>query len=384
MTERNFKWLSFLVSLVLVGLLTVIWAQMNRYDPEHLQLVNQAAVDTFLKANWESKLPPDTEPTIHIKTGIFIQSLKFFDSSEVNVTGYIWQHYQDGVNDSLKPGPAEVGFVLPEQVNSGSDITPREVYRIRRGDEEVIGWYFEATLRQPFEYSTYPFDHKTVWVRMWPKDFSRNVVLVPDLESYDATGTKDIFGIDATMVMGPWQRTDTFFDYQLGSFDTNFGIENYVGKSKFPELRYNFVICRRFGDAFIVHLLPLLMVVALLFGTLLTITEDPDLSSRFGFSASGVMGSCSALFFVVLLAHMQLRDQFAGSSVVYIEYFYFLMYILLVTGAAYAYLFAAKRARWCLFIHDRDSLALKVGFWPLVLVCMIGISLAVLLRHSDI
>ena len=384
MNDRNLKWLSFLVSLGLVGVLVLMWGKMNHYVPVPTQLVSDAAVNDYLKKTWEPQVANDKlPPTIKIPTGVFIQSLKFNDASEVNVTGYIWQHYRDGVNDKEKPAAGEVGFVFPEQVNSGNDIEPRESYRVRQGDDEVIGWYFEATLKQPFEYKTYPFDHKTVWLRMWPKSFSGNIVLVPDLTAYQATGLHDIFGIDESIVLGTWTRKDTYFDYQLANYDTNFGISDYIGMKGFPELRFNIVICRNFQDAFIVYLLPLLMVVALLYGALLTITDDPDLSQRFGFNASTVIGSCSALFFVVLLAHMQLREQFAGWSAVYIEYFYFLMYVLLVMGAAYAYLFAAKRVHMLRFLYARDNLALKAGYWPFVFLSMIAITTVVMWSHPS-
>ena len=347
-------------------------------------LFRSAVVDDYLKKNWEPRVTPDMGPTIRIKTGLFIQSLRFSGASDVNVSGYVWQHYEDGVNDKLKPAPGEApGFVFPEQVDSGNTVEPREAYRMRNGKDEVIGWYFEAVVRQPFEYFTYPFDHKTVWLRMWPREFSANVVLVPDLDAYNATGIHDVFGIDESIVLGTWQRTDTYFDYHPASYDTNFGIANYVGMKDFPELRYNFVICRRFGDAFIIHLLPLLMVLALLYGALLTISDDPELSERYGFSASGVIGSCSALFFVVLLAHMQLREQFAGMEVVYIEYFYFLLYVLIAAASAYAYLFAARRAKFLSFLYEHDNLAVKVGFWPVVFGSMLAISIVVMLAHPS-
>jgi len=192
-----------------------------------------------------------------------------------------------------------------------------------RGDGEVIGWYFESTLRQPFQYDGYPFDHKTVWVRMWSNHFEKNVVLVPDFEAYQSTGLDDIFGIEEDIVLGTWERENTFFDYHLSSYGTNFGIQDYVGQAGFPELHYNFVIKRKFKNAFIVHLLPLFLVSALLFGALLTVSGNRELAMRHGFSTSGVIGTSSALFFVVLLAHIQLREQFAGTSVVYMEYFYF-------------------------------------------------------------
>lgn len=377
MDERTWWWLSTALSAVLILVLVNFWNRMNQYEVKPTQLVNEKAVDDYLEKHWENR--PDRpsshdEPTIKIKTGIFIQSIQFFNSTEVNLTGYIWQHYKNGVHDDIRPGPSEVGFILPEQVHSGSDIEPCEAYRQSEGDGEVIGWYFEATLRQPFEYFYYPFDHKTVWVRLWPKDFAKNIVLVPDFAAYEYTGKDDVFGIEENIVLGTWERKDTYFDYRPSSYDTNFGIADYIGQEDFPELHYNFVIKRKFENAFILHLLPLFLVAALLFGGLLTVSADPDLASRHGLTTSGVIGACSALFFVVLLAHIQLREQFAGTSIVYMECFYFLMYGLLVVASANTYLFSMRAATWLKIVHYRDNLIPKIAFWPFVLGCMIVIT----------
>ncbi len=380
MKQAAWWWISAAVSAILIFVLISLWVQMNEYEIEPTQLINEQATNAYLDANWENKLVrsgSDTAPTIKIKTGIFIQSLQFFNSTEVNLTGYIWHRYKDGVHDAIKPGPGELGFILPEQVNSGSDIEPREVYRVRNGDEEVVGWYFEATLRQPFDYSHYPFDHKTVWVRMWPTEFSRNIVLVPDFDAYKSTGLSDIFGIEKNIVLGTWKRANTYFDYKLSSYDTDFGIADYIGQAGFPELHYNFVVKRKFENAFIVYLLPLFLVAALLFAALLTVSANEELSSKLGFSVSGFIGACSALFFVVMLAHIQLREQFAGTSIVYIEYFYILMYALLVGATANTYLFSVRAKRCCGIILYNDNIIPKVAYWPVVLGCLIVITLVV-------
>lgn len=381
MKRTNWWWLSTAVSVALIIILINLWAKMNEYEVESTQLVSEQAANDYLKENWENRpVSPASiaEPTIKIKTGIFIQSLQFFNSSEVNLTGYIWQRYKVGQHDAIKPGPSELGFILPEQVNSGSDIEPREVYRFRNGDEEIIGWYFEATLRQPFDYSHYPFDHKTVWVRMWPKEFYRNIVLVPDFDAYKSTGQEDIFGIEKNMVLGTWERENTYFDYKLSTYDTDFGIANYMGQEGFPELHYNFVVKRKFQNAFIVYLLPLFLVAALLFAALLTVSANDELSNRLGFSTSGFIGASSALFFVVMLAHIQLREQFAGTSIVYIEYFYILMYALLVAATANTYLFSIRSARWYKVFLYNDNIIPKVAYWPVVIGCLIMITLVVL------
>jgi len=378
MKQATCWWLSAGISAFLIIVLISMWVEMNNYDIEPTQIVNEQAVNDHLKSNWETRLSKvvfQIEPTIKIKTGVFIQSLQFFNSTDVNLTGYIWQRYKDGEHDDIKPSSSEVGFILPEQVNAGDDIEPREVYRMRDGDEEVIGWYFEATLRQPFDYVDYPFDHKTVWVRMWHKEFSRNIVLVPDFDAYKSTGVDDIFGIEKNIVLGTWVRQNTFFDYKLSSYDTNFGIADYIGQENFSELHYNIVLKRKFENAFIIYLLPLFLVATLLFSALLTVSNNDQLSDRLGFNVSGFIGACSALFFVVMLAHIQLREQFPGSETVYIEYFYILMYGLLVTATANTYLFSINSSgRWLNIIHYQDNLITKVAFWPVVLSCLIIIT----------
>ena len=378
MKHSTWWYLSAAVSSFLIVVLISLWVEMNDYTVEPTQLINKEAVDAYLDT--QVKLNKDnahssTELPIKIKTGIFIQSLKFFNSTEVNLSGYIWQRYNDVEHKDIKLKKGEVGFILPEQVNSGTDISPREVYRVRDGADEIIGWYFEATLRQPFDYKNYPFDHKTVWVRMWPKEFSKNIILEPDFTSYKSTGLDAIFGIEENIVLGTWVRKNTYFDYKLSDYDTNFGIPNYVGQDNFPELHYNFVVKRKFENAFIVYLLPLFLVASLLFAALLTVSQNEKYSSRLGFNTSGFIGACSALFFVVMLAHIQLREQFAGSSIVYIEYFYILMYFLLVAATANTYLFSVRASHWKNIILYEDNLIPKIAYWPFVLASLILITL---------
>lgn len=381
MKENQWWFISALVSIVLMIILAGLWVHMNTYFVEPIKLVDKKTTDAYLEKNWESKLEDygyTDRPTQKVKTGIFIQSLKFFNSSEVDITGYIWQRYQDGIHDAIKPAPSEVGFVLPEQVNTGNSITPQEVYREKANGEEVIGWYFEATIRQPFEYKLYPFDHKTVWVRMWHNLFSENIVLVPDFEAYKSTETDKIFGIEKNIVLGTWIREDTYFDYKHSSYDTNFGIADYIGQMDFPELHYNFVIKRKFQNAFVVYLLPVLLVATLLFAALLTVSREPDLVSKHGFTTSGFIGACSALFFVVMLAHIQLREQFSGSGIVYMEYFYILMYLYLVIAVVSTYAFSMGIAKWLTVIHYRDNLIAKVAYWPVTLATIILITIMVM------
>lgn len=366
--ERSVWLASALASVALMYVLYGLWVTMNHFEGDPTQLPDKAAVLDYFEGE-------NISPTHRIETGIYIQSLNFLGASDVRLSGYIWQHFQDDIHDHLKPSQGEVGFVLPESVDTSGGVI-KEVYRYRHSDNqgEVIGWFFEQTLRQTFDYTTYPFDHKTVWVRFWPQNFEHDIVFIPDFGAYGPTGPKDIFGIDERIVMGTWERQNTYFDYKRSDLSSSLGVPlNQIQESQ-PELHYNIVIKRKFENAFILHMIPLFVVTMLLFGAMMTVTRHQTLIDRHDFSTSSVIGTCSVLFFVVLLAHVQLREGFAGSPVIYMEYFYFLMYFLLLAVSVNTYLFAAEAAQSLWVIHFHDNLIPKALFWPLVLAGMVAIS----------
>lgn len=368
MTVEKKIWIaSGLLSAGLLLVLFALWSAMNLFEDDPTQLEGSAAVDAYFDEI-------GVEPAYKIETGLYVQSLEFQGAMDIRASGYIWQFYRDGVHDDVRPAPGEVGFILPERVNVGDGVI-EEAYRLREADGEVIGWYFEQTLRQSFDYTAYPFDHKTVWIRLWPNSYGRQVVLVLDFDAYPATGRNDIFGIDERIVLGTWERENTFFDYKLSDLNSSLGLERSPMQAGFPELHYNMVVKRKFGNAFIVHMVPLFIVATLLFGALMTVTRSEGLASRHDFSTSTVIETASVLFFVVLLAHVQLRESIAGSELIYMEYFYLLMYFLLMGVAINTYLFVSDMMPSARLIHYRDNLIPKAAFWPLVLAAMIAITI---------
>lgn len=394
--------ISTLISVLFVLLLAVLWWQLTIYDnsaslsdtdcheyckgydlyecdciEQSAQLKDDATVAAYLK---KVSKEDSIAPLIEIPTGLFIQSLKFYNSSEVSLTGYIWQKY-DYSNPKIDTlGADEVGFIFPEQVNSGNDVSPIRTYQEATKNGELVGWYFEVTLRQPFDYSKYPFDHKTVWLRMWPKNFTENIVLTPDLDAYKRSEIEDRFAEEKSIVLGSWEHKDTYFNYKMATYDTNFGyseITNNVRRDitgwnmQFPELHMNFVVKRKFENAFIIYLLPIFLIAALLFGAMLTISNNHKKKEALGFNAFGFIGASSGLFFVLMLAHIQLREEFSGTDIVYLEYFYILMYVLLVLATANAYLFSINYGGGKSFIMTQNNLIPKVLYWPLFIGALV-------------
>ncbi len=90
MKEKNWWLISIFISAVLMIILAGLWFQMNKYFVEPTKLINEETTNKYLLKNWENKLKEagyTNQPTVKVKTGIFIQSLKFFNSSEVDLSG---------------------------------------------------------------------------------------------------------------------------------------------------------------------------------------------------------------------------------------------------------------------------------------------------------
>lgn len=428
---------SLLVSALLVLLIWLDWKKVGRAEPSKDTIVvfNQEELNDFKEQ--QNTRVKDRAAQFHsddnlyeIPTGVFIQSMIFASSSNVNLTGFIWQEYPVDF-------PYERGVSFPEQISSGDttdelqycyaitkDVDPVDLKQNRREvtddcaallngdlssvvDEKVtshlFGWYFDVTLRQSFDYKKYPMDFQTLWLRIWPKEiaYDQNILLVPDFEAYAfmdrehekgrrSEYPKGPFGLDMGLVSGEWMIDTSYFSYREIEYDTNFGFHRGAGRegvskkdkkfagSRYQELHFNIGANRKFESAFIKNLLPLFVVGLLLFSSIMTVTDDKEQSSRFGFSTSGLLGTCSALFFVVMLSHIQVRSMFAGSGLVYIEYFYLVMYLYILLSALNGYLFSLKGLEDFWLLHYGDNIVAKVSFWPVLLFLMLVVGWYVL------
>ena len=61
-----------------------------------------------------------------------------------------------------------------------------------------------------------------------------------------------------------------------GDYDTNFGIDDYAGEKGFPELHFNLVVGRKFTNALVTNLTPLIIVASMLF--FLFFTDPADIA----------------------------------------------------------------------------------------------------------
>ena len=369
-----FYWIfALIISLSAIMLISSRWSASKpeyKHDGITIPVTNPVELDALL-ASGDTKEFKNNRIPKRIPTGFFIQSFSFVNANDVNINGYIWMKFPKGLVQGFKEE-----FIFPEEVSSNATKSEK-IYELEQGDHKLIGWYFDVIVRQSFDYSKYPLDFHSVWLRIWSKEFTydEKIILVPDFESYDKESlANNLFGLDVDIVPSGWKILETFFSYKRIPYDTSFGFEQSSTDQKYTELFFNIGIHRNFVDAFIINLVPLFFVILLLFALVMTVSGEEERKSNFGFNTTNTVGICASFLFVVILLHIQIRQQFAGSELVYIEYFYLIVYLVIIMTAFNSFVFSMGRLKYLNVIHFRDNLLVKASYWPVVLWMMAGVT----------
>jgi hypothetical protein len=316
---------------------------------------------------------PNAEQPVFIKTGAFIQSLEFTSANNVVVTGYIWQKYPADIPDFV-----EHGFILPEGDEEIYYTEDNVSYRKEQNGEMLLGWYIHTSLRQTFDYRKYPFDRQDIWLRFWHLNFDRNVILTPDFAAYGVAEwphkTTTYLGLERDFVLERLALERTYFNYHYNNYNTDFGVANYQGQNAFPELYFNVGVRRVVLDAVVAYLIPMFILLLMSFGVQFIVTQIPDKMSMHGISTTGLIAYYASLFFIGILAHLDIRRTLNASGVVYIEYFYFILYVILLLQTVNSIIFAATDNVG--FLEYKDNLIPKVIFFPVTLGLMFAATAA--------
>jgi hypothetical protein len=343
----NFWWVSGVFSLLCIALILPAWSLTNRLDTRAGTAINSPSeLDRYLESLDQ---PVDrSDPLIRVPTGIFVQALQFPDPTSVTVNGYLWQRY--AVDDDI-----ERGFALPQRI--GEEATIDEVQREVVDGEELIIWYIGVTLRQNYDTTRFPFDHRRIEIRVTPADLGANIVLTPDLNAYGLLNPRVLPGVDPQASINNWALHGSGYSYTIERLNTDFGLTNREINSSTPELRFSIQAQRIYLGPFIAYLLPGFIAAAMTFAYLMSGREpgkNEEIVSALNYAA--------ALFFVVAIIHTALRDQIAAVGITYMEYVYILLYLAIIAVAANIFV-VARRPDWAI-VRYRNNLLPKVMYWP--------------------
>jgi hypothetical protein len=334
--------------LCILGLGFMWYLTMNNsaLDSRNGDLVvfDREDIETVLQHADTSSTTPRTP------TGFFLQSMEFLNANDVLIAGYIWQNISGlGVWKELPD------FSLPDSKETAIE----KVYVSK--DTGIIGWRFKTTLHQQFDYSRYPFDREGVRIRVLNNNSASNV-LVPDFDSYDTLVPENLPGLRRPFELDGWKPQKTFFSYRINSNNTNFGLGKFTN-SNAPELYFNVDIKRDLKSPSHSDLLLIIVVLILLFAVLTIITKGES-KTHFGFSSHGVLGYCTSILFTLIIAHSSLRARIPIGGIIYLEYFYFVMYIAILVVSLNSIVFASNRS--IPFIDTKDNMYVKVLYWPVI------------------
>ncbi len=359
---KNKFWYS--TSLFAIGLaigISILCVFSNRYHSyeniEEIPLTDQNIIDGFLD-KYESQLKEDNSQVNRVKVGIFLKNIDFKSSTKVNYSGYLWEKL---AKDQI--GKVKEGFYFSDSFKS-------KFFKLHEKENsdgsKVFVWYFTCCLSADLsENVLYPFDVESVCLRLRSADFGNNVILLPDIRDYVDIEPYSKPGIYKGLIIPSWNITESYFTYLKEDYDSTFGVYNsHTGSVSNTELYFKVILRRSFLGAFISIFLPIFVTLVMMFILLLTCSNDEERSKKLGFSAGAILASTAALFFVVIVAQIDLRDKVAADGLLYMDIYYFVTYLqFLIVSINSILLCWPDKFKW---IAWEDNIIIKSAFWPLV------------------
>jgi hypothetical protein len=300
-----------------------------------------------------------------ILTGIFISDVDFKDAYSVAISGKVWQKFPDSLKITH-----DLNFVFPQK-SPTSMVRTQLVSKTHVKDYWLYRYNFTATLEFDFNYRRYPMDYRLLNIQLMYPDIHENRILIPDLSGYDILDPSTSPGVSDEIYLPNSQILTSGFSLSSTEFKSNLGNEAYTGPTSAPVLEFNVIVKRNILNALIINVLPIIVIAVLIFLLFFTIHKvDGELIEG---SALSVIQATGGFFFVLLLAHIQLRRTLVTPDLSYMETYYIVMYVM-IAAMAVGILIYVKTDRFPL-IEYKDNLIVKLTYWPFLLIMIFTISL---------
>ncbi|MGC6430831.1 MAG: hypothetical protein ACON5F_07300 [Jejuia sp.] len=322
-----------------------------------------------------------------IQWSMSVNQIDLISANKIRVSGKILIKYPSRFNSLVCNGryseKCKPPFYFPnmtseysiEHLSTYRRIIPRKG-RNQKKEYDVSNWYFNVILHQNLNYKNYPFDVLPLEIKIQP-NFSNQELIIPDFDNYylHAVNIYDNQSLERTekekmlsnilqgfsndlkinewdILEGSYRIRESTFPHTLKSCDS----EIVFG----PELFHSTLVKRELFEPLISNFLPIFVIAFIVFIIVLRLKT---------LGIEGVIGTTVGLFFSLLLSHYKLRDELQVNDVVYIEYYYFLLYIILISFLVNKY-FHLSDKRY-LIIDYKDNLLAKIIYWPFLLSVVI-------------
>lgn len=293
------------------------------------------------------------DPPVVVPTGIYVETIEFEDSYNVNLGGTVWQKYPLDKADDIN-----IGFRFPQISPFAEASLIEESYReeiTRKEGEEghlLVGWEYRVTLRLNLKYADFPFDKRHLDIEISPLSPKDNLLFVPDLESFEYTTPAKLAGLNPSISLSGNQITRSYFNFSIENYDSSFGYDSKAAFENVPVLHFNIHIRRLLLNAFVTYLIPIFVALSLIYILILACAKTE--------ARQGIIESMAAFFFVLIFSHIDLRKDIVTADLIFMEYFYFTTYVLIVLSTLN--LMAYTKSKTSLFDHNDNQIYRAVYF----------------------
>jgi len=362
-------WMVVAVSLVIVGNIVVVWqlnltTDFSLLDTDQERIVNRTILTKYLEGYDRSLYKLTNASYRKVPTGVFIESYEL-TSFEASLIGRLWMKYPKQLYDVAPPA-----FYFPDvSAIESRGLVSELISEVDVGDHILVTWKFRATVEQDFSYQQFPFEQNDIELVIQYPDLSKNVLLVPDLDSYDVLNPSAKPGLNPDITVPSSETISSFFTFKRIDYKTTFGNEAPI--DSYPALSFNMAAKRIYLSPFIANIIPILIVALIMF-IVLQASSSSD-HEKSGVTTMNVIQSSAGFLFILLLAHVNERRRIETPEIAYIELFYFSMYVL-ITLQTVVLAMSLAGAEWRLFGY-RDKLILRLAFWPVLLSTWLAVTL---------
>lgn len=354
-------WRLSIVSIILLvaNIILIGYLQHKTSDKKDLYrsspIVDLTTLSNFVNQQHtrsaDLKLPKATP----VPTGIYVQRMEFQDSYNLNVGGTIWQKYPLAIAESVN-----IGFNLPQMSPFAEASYIEETYRkrIETNEDEagylLVGWEFRVTLRLNLKYADYPLDKRHISIEIVPLNHNDHLLFTPDLASYSYTNPSRKSGLNSSISISGSEVLESYFNYSLETYDTDFGYGVKSLYEEVPVLHYNIDIRRLLLNAFVTYLIPIFVTLIMVFILIYACHKTQE--------RQGIIESMAAFFFVLIFSHIDLRKEIITADLIYMEYFYFISYFMLVLSTFNLIAYTKDKSK----VFDfNDNQIFKAIYFPL-------------------
>lgn len=291
----------------------------------------------------QSKQLKKEEPHF-IHTGIVINSLSIVEERML-IEGMIWQRNSRNTTE-------------PISFSNTANQTFKKIHEQTQGNERVSVWHFSASILTYLDFLRDPFDNQLLTLNLLNTNLNKNIVFLPDFESYDTVN--DLVGLSSEITLPAWKMINTFYFYKTSKDQSNLGIKNNIRKERFPDLSFVISIERRFLSAIITTTLPIMIIAIITFLVLLQTSRV----KRDAASFAKIIPQLAAIFFSTVLSHQSFMRNFTTTSeILYAEYYYFILYLLLIMVAINTVIYLSTSSRTNV-IGYQGNVIVQLFYWP--------------------